>query len=251
MSWHRVQHPPKIVCLPFILMITSWPLNIASASGVPPYTIDPHLPTLYESWKVKSHSHGCELTNWWIESQHQARRPSIASKYSSNLTRSRPPSASPNSLDHRLQVYLQTPSITASKCISKLAQSQPPSVSPNSVDYGLQVRTITASKCIPEFTRSWPPSASLSSLDLGLQVHLQTHSVTASKYISKLAQLWPPSASLNSLDHGLQVHRSRATAGVRRYRGNGGGRSFDRHLQAHLELLTITACCQSRYTMCR
>jgi len=38
-SIHRVQHPPKIVCLPFILMITSWPLNVAPASGVPPYMI--------------------------------------------------------------------------------------------------------------------------------------------------------------------------------------------------------------------
>jgi len=57
MSWHRVQHPPKIVCLPFILMIMSWPLNIASASGVPPYMIDRHQPALYESWKAKSPCH--------------------------------------------------------------------------------------------------------------------------------------------------------------------------------------------------
>jgi len=52
-SIHRVQHPPKIVCLPFILMITSWPLNVASASGIPPYTIDRHQPALHESSKVK------------------------------------------------------------------------------------------------------------------------------------------------------------------------------------------------------
>jgi len=48
-SIHRVQHTPKIVCLPFILMITSWPLNVACASGVPPYMIDPHQPALHES----------------------------------------------------------------------------------------------------------------------------------------------------------------------------------------------------------
>jgi len=36
-SVHRVQHTPKIVCRPFILMISSWPLNVASASGVLPY----------------------------------------------------------------------------------------------------------------------------------------------------------------------------------------------------------------------
>jgi len=56
-SIHRVQHPPKIVCLPFIHMIRSWPLNVASAFGVPPYTIDRHQPALYESSKVKSHCH--------------------------------------------------------------------------------------------------------------------------------------------------------------------------------------------------
>jgi len=63
-SIHRVQHPPKIVCLPFILMITSWPLNVASASGVPPYTIDPHQPALHESWKVRSHSHIPMVASW-------------------------------------------------------------------------------------------------------------------------------------------------------------------------------------------
>jgi len=47
MSWHRVQHPPKIVCLPFILMITRWPLSVASAPSVPPYTIDRHQPALH------------------------------------------------------------------------------------------------------------------------------------------------------------------------------------------------------------
>jgi hypothetical protein len=59
-------------------------------------------------------------------------------------------------------VYLQTRSITA----SKFARSRPPSASPNSLDYGLQVRTITAfqvhlqtcsttaAECISKFTRS-------------------------------------------------------------------------------------------------
>ena len=54
-SIHRVQHTAKI--LPFILMITSWPLNVASASGVPPYTIHRLHPALHESWKVKSRCH--------------------------------------------------------------------------------------------------------------------------------------------------------------------------------------------------
>jgi len=51
-SLHRVQHSPMIVQLPFILMITSWPLNVAAASGVPPYMIDRHQPALHESSKV-------------------------------------------------------------------------------------------------------------------------------------------------------------------------------------------------------
>jgi hypothetical protein len=102
----------------------------------------------------------------------------------------------------RLQVLLQSRSITASKCISKLARSQPPSVSLNSHDYGLQVRTITASKCISKLARSQPSSVSLNSLDHGLQVQLQTRSITASKCITKLARLRLPS----SHDHGLQVH---------------------------------------------
>jgi len=133
-------------------------------------------PSASSPWELKgkvtlSHSHGCELTNWWIESQHRACRPSTASKYSSNHTSSRPPSASANTLDHSLQVHLQTRPITATKCISKLARLRPPS----SHDLGLQVHlwvySILASKCISEFTRSRPPTAYLNSLNHGLQVH--------------------------------------------------------------------------------
>jgi len=144
-----------------------------------------------------------------------------ASKYSSNPARSRPPSASlnslnyglqvrlitaskgiaklarlrpPNLLDHSLQVYLQIRSITASKCISKLARSRPPNISPNSLDYGLQaypqLRSITAST----LARSRPPSVYLNSLDYGLQVR----TITASKCISKLARSQPPSTSFRS-----------------------------------------------------
>jgi len=56
-SIYWVQHRPEISCLPLILMIMSWPLNVASASGVPPYTIDRHQAALHDSSKVKSHSH--------------------------------------------------------------------------------------------------------------------------------------------------------------------------------------------------
>ena len=56
-SIHWVQHTPKIVCLPFILTIMSWPLNVAWASGMPPYTIDCHQPALHDSSKVQSPHH--------------------------------------------------------------------------------------------------------------------------------------------------------------------------------------------------
>jgi len=81
------------------------------------------------------------------------------------------PSASPYSVDHGLQVHLQTHSIT------------PQSVSLNSLDYDLQVhlRTYlnTASKCISKLTRLQPPS----SHDHGLQVNIQIALITASKQI--------------------------------------------------------------------
>jgi len=126
-------------------------------------------PSASSQWELKdkvtlSHSHGCELTNWWIESHHPVRRRLTVSKYSSNLARSRPPNASPNSLDHGLQVYLQTRSITA----CKFAQACPPSASPISLGHGLQVhlqtRSITASEYISEFTWlsfSGPPRIAL------------------------------------------------------------------------------------------
>jgi len=146
--------------------------------------IDRHQPVLHTSYNCQatlSHSHGYEVTNRSIESRRAVHRP--------------PPSTHQISLDHGLQVYLHTRSITASKCISKLARSRPPSASPNSLDHGpqvyLQTRSITACK----FARSWPPSA-----------YLHTRSITASKCISKLARLPPPSASPKSLDHGLGVY---------------------------------------------
>jgi hypothetical protein len=122
-----------------------------------------------------------------------------ASKYSSNLARSWPPSGSPNSLDYGLQVHLQTRSITASKCISKLARLRPPSSHDHGLQVHLQTRSISASKCISKLARLRPPS----SHDHGLQMHLQTRSVTASKCMSKLARSRPRSASISSLDHGV------------------------------------------------
>jgi len=88
----------------------------------------------------------------------------MASQCISEFTQSQSSIASPNSLDHGLQVYLSVNSISASKCISTLARSRPPSASPNSINHGLHVH--------------------LSSLNLGLEVHLQTSSIAAAKYIA-------------------------------------------------------------------
>jgi len=188
MSWHRVQHTPSTAYTEYSIHRVQHTPSTASTQDCLSslhshnYELTPECrvsfrraslhdrpPSASSLWELNSkvtlsHSHSCELTNWWIESQHRARRPSTASKYWSNLTQSRPPSVYPNSLDYGLQFR----TIMASKCISKLAQSQPPSVSPNSLDYGLQVRTITASQCISEVTRSRPPSAILNSLNHSL-----------------------------------------------------------------------------------
>ena len=120
----------------------------ASLRDWPPPASSPWEPT--KGKVTSSHSHGCELTNWWIEShQHQARLPS--------------PPSSPISLYHRIQVHLQTRLITASEYISKFTRSLPSSVSPNSLHYRLQVHLPTllntASKCISKFTRSLSSSA--------------------------------------------------------------------------------------------
>jgi len=110
-------------------------------------------------------------------------------RYSSNLTWSWPPSASPNSHNHGILVHVSVHSISASKCISSLARSLPPSVSLSSLNPGFQVRlhtwSITTPKCISEFTWSRPPCESPHSLAPSLQVYLQSCSTTFRKYILK------------------------------------------------------------------
>jgi len=158
-------------------MITSWPLNVVSASGEPPYTIHCHQPARLESSKEKS---PCDI-------------PTFASQLTAK-----------SSLSTRHAVHRLLPS---TRQISFHEGLQ--TVSPNSHDNGLQVhlrsRSITISEFISTFTRSRPPYVSPSMLDYRLQVHLQTHSVTASKCISNYAQLRPPSPSPNMLDHSLRV----------------------------------------------
>jgi len=53
-SIHRVQCTPKIDCRPFILTISSGPLKVASASGVPPYRSTATSQVFIGASKVKS-----------------------------------------------------------------------------------------------------------------------------------------------------------------------------------------------------
>jgi len=151
----------------------------------------------------------------------------MASKSISKLAGSRPPSASPNSLAHVLQVHLWDDSLMTSKCISKLDRSRHPSSHNHGLHVHLQTRSIMASKSISEFnlisasrcilklarsrppsaslrsTRSRPPSASPNLLDRGLHVHLSVHRITAFKCISMFSQSASPGAHEITLQYHL------------------------------------------------
>jgi len=212
MSWHRVLHTPSTAstqdCLSS-LHSHDYELTPESSFSSQRTSLHDRPPSTSSPWELKgkvtlSHSHGCELTNWWIESHHPVHRPSTASKYSSNRARSRPPSASPITLHHGLQVHLETRSITASNCISQLARLRPASSDKHGLQVHLQTRSIAISECISKFTRSLPRSVSPNMLDYCLQVHLQTRSVTASEYISEFTRMSFLGAPEIALKHRLQ-----------------------------------------------
>jgi len=133
-SIHQVQHTPSTAYTKYSIHQVQHTQDFSSSIHSHDYELTSEcsfsylraslhnwLPSTSLPWEVKgkvtlSHSHVCESTNWWIESQHPARRPSTTSKYLSNLARSQPP-----------------------KCISTLARLQPPTASPNSLDHDLGV----------------------------------------------------------------------------------------------------------------
>ena len=178
-----------------------------------------------------------------------------------------PPSTRPISLGHSLRSVspnshdsgLQVRTIMASECISKLARSYCRCASPSSLDHGLQVnlqiRSITTCKCFSKFAWIWTPSLH----DHGIQVHLHTRSLTASKCISKYAWLLAPSPSRILLHHGLRVYLEIHSITTTRFISKltrsqprtVSLSSLDPHFQSHLELLSSSACSQSRYTECR
>jgi len=226
MNWHWVLHTPSTASTQdrlSSLHYHDYQLTPESSFRFRRVSIHHWSPSARSRWPLKGkltllHSHGCESTNCCIGFQHPEHRPSTASKYLSNLTRSRPVSVSPNSLHYGLQVR----TIMASKCISTLARLWPPSLHhhslqvhlhlarlrpPNSLHHGLKVCLITRSITPSKFTWSWPPSASPNSLDHDPGVHLNVHSIMASKCISEYTGLLPPSASPNSLDHSHGVYR--------------------------------------------
>jgi len=90
-----------------LLLITSWPINRVSAS------------IAHASWSTASR----------LTPLRSIASRSTASKYSSNLDWSWPPSVSPNTLNSSIQVHLWLHSISVSKCISKHARLRRPSTS--------------------------------------------------------------------------------------------------------------------------
>ena len=159
---------------------------------------------------------------------------SIVSQLPSYLPSNQPPpSTSPISLDHSLEVHVQTGSVIASKCISEFTQSQHLSTTPILLNHGLKAHqwatSIPISNCIIKFARWWRQSASLSSIDLGLQVHLlcphdlslqvhlETRSITASLCIINHDWSQCRSSSLSSHDLGLPVHHETSSITACKY----------------------------------
>jgi len=214
MNCHQVHHIPSTAftqdCLSSIHsddceLTPEWICSIQRAS------LHGRLPSASSPWALLgnvtlSHSHGCDLTTRWKESQRPVGCPSTAAQYWSKLALLRPPSACPNLLNYTLQVHLQTSSVTASKWISKLARAEPPGVSPTSLDYGLEVHKIMDSNCIYTLAQSRSRSASLHSIDHILQVYLWIHLSAASKFIFKLTRSRPRGVSLCSPHPDFQAH---------------------------------------------
>jgi len=108
-----------------------------------------------------------------------------------------PPRASPNTLDHGLQVR----ATMASNCISKLARSQPPS----SNDHDLQVHRHTRLLMASKFTQSWAPTLSPHLLHYSLQVDVYVQEVISSKCISEYTWWSSSGTPPIALKHCLQL----------------------------------------------
>jgi hypothetical protein len=143
------------------------------------------------------------LSNSALISFHHDLQPNTISAH--QLTRSKPLSASPNSLNKNLKVRLiialQSHLMIGSKWLSPPTWSRPP----NLLHLQPLFCSITASLCISKLGHLWVPSVSLSSLHLDLQLCLQTCSIMASKWISMFEWSWLPCGSIWSFNICLQV----------------------------------------------
>jgi hypothetical protein len=86
----------------------------------------------------------------------------------SNLARSQRPSVFCYSLDYSLQLHIPTRFIQATKCLSKLAPARPPIASPNSLDHSLQVELQACPIMASMFAQLRPPCAPPGSVVHGL-----------------------------------------------------------------------------------
>ena len=88
MSWHWVQHTPSTASTQdwySTLHSYDYELTCECSLGFRRASLYDQPPSASPPWELKgevtmSHSHVCELTHWWIQSQHPACRPSSASK---------------------------------------------------------------------------------------------------------------------------------------------------------------------------
>jgi hypothetical protein len=106
----------------------------------------------------------------------------------------------------------------ASQCFSEFVQSWSPIASPNSLDHCLQLHlhtsSITASQCISDFTQPRCPIASRNLLNQRPEVHLQPCSIMAFQCISKFTHSWSPIASPVLHNHSLHIHPQRVIESV-------------------------------------
>jgi len=242
-SIHRVQHTPSTAYTEYSIPRTvSLTLHSHDHELTPECSFSFQSASLYyplpsassplelKGKVTMSHSHSCESTDWWIESQHPACSLMIACNYSADFAWTLPPtcfsqlacSQPHSSHEHGHQVQYETRSIIACKCISKYALLPPPTGFINSLDHDfgvhLFVHLITAPKCISKYTTLLDASASPDSkqlqapsaypnwLEYGLHFYLYIRSISTCKCISKLPGSRPRSVSPITFHYRLQVH---------------------------------------------
>jgi len=175
MSWHQVQYTPSTVYTQDCscsLHFHDYELTSEGSFRFQRSSLHSQLPSGTSQLEVKgkvalSYSDGCEWTNWGKVSGQPSCRPSTAHLDPTNVAGLLPTC----SHTHGPQVHLHTCPITLLECVSNLTRSWPPTVSPNMLDYTLQrhiqTRSIPASKCISKLAKLQSPN----SLNHGLQVY--------------------------------------------------------------------------------